>query len=113
MKLTRRAVLRMGAGASVLPLTTAYPLRSQSAKAADVSAAGATPLARRLADYALGLRYEDLDPVTIERVKIHMIDSLGCGVGALNEPAVRNLPRGRATGRWHVHRHRDQSPDDA
>ena len=27
--------------------------------------------------------------MTIERVKIHMIDSLGCGVGALNEPAVR------------------------
>ena len=48
-----------------------------------------TSLARRLADYALGLRYEDLDPATIERVKIHMIDSLGCGVGALNEPAVR------------------------
>jgi 2-methylcitrate dehydratase len=89
MKLTRRVVLRMGAGTSVLSLTMASPLRSQSAKAADASAAGAPPLARRLADYALGLRYEDLDPLTIERVKIHMIDSLGCGVGALNEPAVR------------------------
>ena len=89
MKPTRRAVLRMGAGTSVLSLTMASPLRSHSAKAADVSAAGAPPLARRLADYALGLRYEDLDPETIERVKIHMIDSLGCGIGALNEPAVR------------------------
>jgi len=89
MKLTRRAVLHMGAGASVLQLTTANLLRSQSAGAADASAAGAPPLARRLADYALGLRYEDLDPLTIERVKTHIIDSLGCGVGALNEPAVR------------------------
>ncbi len=89
MKLTRRAVLHMGAGASVLPLATANLLRSQSAGAADVSAAGAPPLARRLADYALGLRYEHLDPATIERVKIHIIDSLGCGVGALNEAAVR------------------------
>ncbi len=88
MKLTRRGVLRMGAGASILPLT-ANPLRSQSAKTADVSAAGAPPLARRLADYALGLRYEDLDPATIERVKVHMINSLGCGIGALNEPTVR------------------------
>jgi 2-methylcitrate dehydratase len=88
MKLTRRTVLRLGAGASVLPLTTANPLGSQSAGAADASAAGA-PLARLLADYALGLRYEDLDPATVERVKIHMIDSIGCGVGALNEPAVR------------------------
>ena len=89
MKLTRRAVLRSGAGASVLPLMAANLLGSQSAMAGDVSAASATPLARRLADYALGLRYEDLDSATIERVKIHLIDSLGCGVGALNEPAVR------------------------
>lgn len=88
MNLTRRAILRLGAGASVLPLM-ANPLGSQSAMAGDVSAASATPLARRLADYALGLRYEDLDSATIERVKIHLIDSLGCGVGALNEPAVR------------------------
>jgi 2-methylcitrate dehydratase len=89
MKLTRRAVLRLGAGASVLPLTTANPPGPQSAKATDVSASSAPPLARRLADYALGLRFEDLDPATIERLKIHLIDSLGCGVGALNEPAVR------------------------
>jgi 2-methylcitrate dehydratase len=88
MKLSRRGVLRMGAGASLLPLA-ANPLRSQSASAAGVSAAGVPPLARRLADYALGLRYEDLDPATIERVKVHVIDSLGCGIGALNEPAVR------------------------
>lgn len=89
MKLTRRAVLRIGAGAGVLPLTAKSPLNSQSAAAANVPASGAPPLARRLADYALGLRYEDLDPATIERVKIHVIDSLGCGVGALNESAVR------------------------
>ena len=66
MKLTRRAVLRLGAGASVLPLM-ANPLGSQSAMTGDVSAASATPVARRLADYALTLRYEDLDPATVER----------------------------------------------
>ena len=87
MKLTRRAVLRLG-GATAFPLTTTV-FGSQGVRAADASAAGAPPLARRLADYALGLRYEDLDPATIERVKIHLIDSLGCAVGALNEPAVR------------------------
>ena len=37
MKLTRRAVLRLGVGASVFPLTTPNPLGSQSAKAADAS----------------------------------------------------------------------------
>ena len=87
MKLTRRAILQIGAGATALPLVTTIS-RSQRVKAANAPTAG-TPLARRLADYALGLRYEDLDSATIERVKIHLIDSLGCGLGALNEPAVR------------------------
>jgi 2-methylcitrate dehydratase len=88
MKLTRRAALRLGAAASALPLTTTI-LRSPLARAAETSAAHAPPLARRLADYALGLRYEDLDGATVERVKIHLIDALGCGVAALNEGAVR------------------------
>ena len=92
MRLTRRAALHLGAGAAALPLSASL-LRSPRAKAANGPAAGAaplsTPLARRLADYALALRYEDLDQATIERVKIHLIDSLGCGIGALNEGAVR------------------------
>ena len=87
MTLTRRAVLRMGAAASALPVLTTIP-GSQSVRAADAPPTG-TPLARRLADYALALRYEDLDAATIERVRIHLIDSLGCGIAALNEPAVR------------------------
>jgi 2-methylcitrate dehydratase len=83
MKLTRRSVLRLGAAATTLPLTATI------AGSTTACAADAPPLARRLADYALALRYEDLDAATIERVKIHLIDSVGCGIGALNEPAVR------------------------
>jgi 2-methylcitrate dehydratase len=86
--LTRRAMLRLGAGASALPLTTTI-LAPQRVKAADAPDRGTLPLARRLAGYALGLRYEDLDGATIERIKIHLIDSLGCGINALDEPAVR------------------------
>ena len=86
MKLTRRAVLHLGAGATALPLAPTIAI-SQSAKVA--GAGGPVPLARRLADYALNLRYEDLDPATIERVRIHLIDALGCGIAALNEQAVR------------------------
>jgi 2-methylcitrate dehydratase len=88
MKLIRRAVLRLAAGAIALPLATTMP-GSRAVKAANVPPANALPLARRLAGYALGLRYEDLDPATIERVKIHLIDALGCGIGAFAEPTVR------------------------
>ncbi len=47
------------------------------------------PLAEQLAAYTDGLRYEDLDPKTIERVKSHFIDTLGCGIAALDEKPVR------------------------
>lgn len=49
----------------------------------------AEPLAARLAAYAGRLRYEDLDPTTIERVKAHVIDTLGCGIAAFDEGPVR------------------------
>src|ERR1700726_928650 len=52
-------------------------------------AAETRPLAERLAAYAAALRYEDLDAATIERVKSHVIDTLGCGIAAFDEPPVR------------------------
>src|SRR5262249_36426867 len=47
------------------------------------------PLAERLADYADRLRFDDLDGPTSERVKAHVIDTLGCGLAAFDEPPVR------------------------
>src|SRR4030088_1019732 len=49
----------------------------------------ARPLADRLAAYADGLRYDDLDAATIERVKSHLIDTLGCEIAAFDERPVR------------------------
>jgi 2-methylcitrate dehydratase PrpD len=46
-------------------------------------------LAEKLAAYAAGLRYEDLDAATVERVKSHVIDTLGCGIAAFDERPVR------------------------
>ncbi len=46
-------------------------------------------MAARLAAYAHWLTYEDLDAATIERVKSHLIDTLGCGIAAFDERAVR------------------------
>src|SRR5260221_9184310 len=55
------------------------------------SAASKSPgtLAGRLAAYADGLRHDDLDAATIERVKSHFIDTIGCGIAAFDERPVR------------------------
>jgi len=76
MLLARRNVLRLAAGTIALPAIQ----RVAHAQA---------PLAERLADYAHRLRFDDLDAATIERVKAHVIDSLGCGIAAFDEPPVR------------------------
>jgi 2-methylcitrate dehydratase len=47
------------------------------------------PLAGRLAAYAHALRFEDLDPATVETVKIHLLDALGCALAALDARPVR------------------------
>ncbi len=47
------------------------------------------PLADRLAVYADNLRYGDLDISTVERVKTHVVDTIGCGIGAFEEKPVR------------------------
>jgi 2-methylcitrate dehydratase len=47
------------------------------------------PLADRLTTYADGLRHDDLDGATVERVKSHVIDTLGCGIAAFDERPVR------------------------
>jgi 2-methylcitrate dehydratase len=77
MTIARRKFLHL-TGAALL----AAPIRSAWAE-------GARPLAERLADYADRIGFADLDAATVERVKSHLIDTLGCGVAALDEPPVR------------------------
>ena len=78
MQLVRREFLGLATGAGLLSVA-GCPAWAQATR----------PLAERLADYAVRLRYEDLDAATIERVKSHVIDTLGCGIAALDEPPVR------------------------
>jgi 2-methylcitrate dehydratase len=59
------------------------------AAAAGTTDAPAHPLADRLAGYADALRYDDLDATTVERIKTHVIDTIGCGLGAFDEKPVR------------------------
>src|SRR5579862_1905025 len=85
MKLPRRALLRLAAGAAALPAASriAYPQSFPAEQKPLVR-----PLAERLAAYADGLRNDDIDPATIERVKTHVIDTIGCGIGAFDEGPV-------------------------
>ena len=74
MTLSRRSVLHLAAGAAAWPLSA----RAQGAS-----------LAERLAGYADRLHYDDLDAATVERVKILVVDTLGCGLAAFDNQAVR------------------------
>jgi 2-methylcitrate dehydratase len=88
MTLRRRKFLHVAAGAVALPLAPGYAM-TQNLQPPSPSEQRERPLADRLAAYAHGLRYEDLDAATIERVKTHVIDTIGCGIGALGERPVR------------------------
>jgi 2-methylcitrate dehydratase len=80
----RRVVV---AGVAALGLCGLAPRASAAARA--VPESSTRPLAERLARYANDLRYDDLDAATIEAVKIHLIDTLGCGLAAFDERPVR------------------------
>ena len=47
-----------------------------------------TPIARSLAEYACGLRFEDLPLEVVAPAKRHLVDTVACALGgAASEPA--------------------------
>jgi 2-methylcitrate dehydratase len=48
-------------------------------------------LAQLLAAYSASLQIEDIGAQTIEDAKLHLIDAIGCAIGALNERPIREL----------------------
>src|SRR5262249_30495715 len=84
----RRQFLLLTAGAAAFPLFTSLA-GAQTEATKHPAEQSADPLAERLAAYADRLRFADLDVATIERVKAHVIDSIGCGLAALDEEPVR------------------------
>jgi 2-methylcitrate dehydratase len=88
MNLDRRVLI------AALVSAAAVPALAQTPTGAEKSGTGKVPLARRLADYVGSFRMADLDSATIERAKVHLLDSLGCGLAAFKEgpvSAVREL----------------------
>jgi 2-methylcitrate dehydratase len=80
MTLARRKFLSLSVAAVALPVVH---------RAAHCAAGAQTPLAERLAAYADRLRFEDIDAATIEQVRSFVIDTIGCGIAAFDEKAVR------------------------
>jgi 2-methylcitrate dehydratase len=87
IKLTRRRLLHLTAGPVALPITSRIAM-AQDNPSPPLAAPRDRPLAERLAAYAHALRYDGLDAATVERVKVHVIDTIGCGIGAFEERAV-------------------------
>src|ERR1700724_1627206 len=88
MKLPRRAFLHWAAGAAVLPVLSGLAGAQAHRPRPAASEQAVRPLAERLPAYADGLSYGDLDAATVERVKTHVIDTIGCGIGAFDEKPV-------------------------
>lgn len=87
MKLLRRKFLQLAASLVVLP--TSVIARADATPEKPPPERSTRPLADRLAEYADRMRYDDLDAATVERVKSHIIDTLGCGIAAFDEAPVR------------------------
>src|SRR5690348_11083019 len=83
MRLTRRNALHLAAGAVAASASCPLSPWPVAARAEDAT------LAERLALYTDTLRHDDLDAATIERVKVLLVDTLGCGIAAFDAPAVR------------------------
>ena len=88
MKLPRRQFLHLTVGAAALPAASCLAW-AQPDPAQSLPEQPSRPLAERLAAYADGLRYDDLDAATIEQIKAQVIDTLGCGIAAFDEKPVR------------------------
>jgi 2-methylcitrate dehydratase len=94
MKIPRRRFLHLGAGAAALQIVSQIA-RAENQPTRPPSEPGKRPLAERLAAYAYRLRYEDFDAATIERVKTHVIDTIGCGMCAWDERPVPLMSVGK------------------
>jgi 2-methylcitrate dehydratase len=88
MRLRRRDLVHLLAGAGALPIASRYAMPQDDVLSSS-SGQRERPLANRLAGYAHRLRYDDLDRPTVERVKTHLIDTIGCAIGAFDERPAR------------------------
>jgi 2-methylcitrate dehydratase len=85
MPLIPRRTLLAGMAASAF----APVARSAEGPQLPLQDAFGAPLADRLAAYAERLSWRDIDAATLEAVKVLVVDSFGCAIGAFDERPVR------------------------
>ncbi|MCG8545191.1 MAG: MmgE/PrpD family protein [Alphaproteobacteria bacterium] len=51
-------------------------------------------IAERYADFAAGLRFEDVPPALIEKAKLHILDTLGCAIAAARTDFAESMTAG-------------------
>ena len=86
--LERRNFLQIAAGSAAALVTSAptvgaqqtEPQRSANATEGTANAGGDNPYTRGMADFVAGLRYDQIPTGVIERIKLLMLDSLGCAL---------------------------------
>jgi 2-methylcitrate dehydratase len=85
MRQPRRRFLQFATGALLFPAASRIASAQHSA-----AEHGRAPsfIAEQLAAYAESLTFGDLDSATVERVKSHVIDTLGCGLAAFGERPI-------------------------
>jgi 2-methylcitrate dehydratase len=91
----RREFLAMTGGAAGVGWMGAAAAESKAADGAAPAVPEATPssqrkpqssVEQRLADYASGIRYDDMPTSTVQAIKRLLIDTLACGYGAVGAP---------------------------
>lgn len=81
-QLSRRALLVAMGSIAAMPAFAQAPAATAPAE---------KTIAEKLSAYASSLQYADLDATTVEVVKAHFIDAIGCAIGAFNEPSVKSI----------------------
>src|ERR1035441_5285737 len=87
--ISRRSILGAFVGSVTAPAWAQAPQAPVSASGPSANAAATLNIAQRMARYVAETEYGALDQTTIEAAKAHLIDAIGCGIGAYHEDAVR------------------------
>lgn len=88
--MNRRALVSMLLAAAPLAGVSMRALGQTQGDAASAASSGLVDrTTAQIADFVIGLDYDQLSPAVVSHVKNRVLDTLACGIGAIGEPDVR------------------------